>query len=79
VSTGNCTTKVDLGSISEEAMQSIELKVGENSITIDQTGITIKGMMVSIEGQVQAEIKGPMATVNADAMLTLKGGITMIN
>ena len=29
----------------EEAMQAIELKVGGNSIKVDQTGITIKGMM----------------------------------
>jgi type VI secretion system secreted protein VgrG len=79
ISMGNQSTKVDLGSISTEAMQSITLKVGENSITIDQMGVTVKGMMVSIQGQIQTEVKGLMTTVNADAMLQCKGAITMIN
>jgi type VI secretion system secreted protein VgrG len=60
-------------------MQSITLTVGGNSITIDQTGVTIKGIMVSVQGQATAELKSPMTTVNGDGMLTLKGGITMIN
>ncbi|MCI0461364.1 MAG: type VI secretion system tip protein VgrG [Gemmataceae bacterium] len=76
---GNQTTKLDLGQSTTEAMQGIELKVGQSSIKIDQTGITIKGMLVSIEGQVQTEVKGLMTTVKGDAMLTAKGGITMIN
>ena len=76
---GNQTTKVDLGKISEEAMQSIDLKVGQSSIHIDQMGVTIKGMMIKIEGQIQVQVKGVMVQVNADAILILKGGITMIN
>jgi len=76
---GNQTTKLDLGSASTEAMQSIEFKVGQSSIKIDQMGVTIKGMMVSIEGQIQCEVKGMMMSVSADAMLQAKGGITMIN
>jgi len=78
ISMGNQTTKLSLGSSSTEAMQSITLKVGGNSITIDQTGITIKGLMVSIEGQTQTQVKGLMTQINGDAMLQLKGGITMI-
>jgi type VI secretion system secreted protein VgrG len=76
---GNQTTKVNLGQISEEAMQSIELKVGQSSILINQMGVTIKGMMISIEGQIQVQVKGVMVQVNGEAMLILKGGITMIN
>jgi type VI secretion system secreted protein VgrG len=76
---GNQTTKVDLGSIDTEAMQSITLKVGQSSIVIDQKGVTIQGMMISIQGQVQVQVQAPMVQVNADAMLILKGGITMIN
>ena len=55
---GNQTTKLDLGSSTTEAMQSIELKVGQSSVKLDQMGVTIKGMMISIEGQVQTEVKG---------------------
>lgn len=79
VKMGNHTTKLDLGKISQEAMQAIELKVGQNSIKVDQTGVTIKGMMVKIEGQVQTQVKGLMTQINGDAMLQVKGGITMIN
>lgn len=76
---GNQSTKVDLGQISTEALQSIELKVGQSSIRIDQMGVTIKGMMINIEGQVQVQVKGLMTQVNGDAMLKMQGGITMIN
>ncbi len=76
---GNKTTKIDLGKSTTEAMQSIEMKVGENSIKVDQTGVTIKGLMVKIEGTAMAEMKAPMTKVTGDAMLTAKGGITMIN
>lgn len=76
--TGNQSTKLDLGASTTEAMQSIQLKVGGSSITIDQTGVTIKGMMISIEGEVQTQVKGLMTQINGDAMLQLKGGITMI-
>ena len=76
---GNQTTKLDLGKSEEEAMQSIELKVGQSSIKLDQMGVTIKGMMITIEAQVQMQMKGLMTQVNGDAMLTAKGGIVMIN
>lgn len=76
---GNQTTKLDLGASKTEAMQSIELKVGGSSIKVDQMGVTIKGMMVKIEGQMMTEVKGLMTQVKGDAMLTAKGAITMIN
>jgi type VI secretion system secreted protein VgrG len=76
---GSITIKADLGAITLQAMQSITLKVGTNTLTISQTGVEIKGLMVSIEGQVQTEVKGLMTTTSGTAMLTLKGAITMIN
>jgi type VI secretion system secreted protein VgrG len=79
LSVGNHEVKLDAGASKVEAMQSITFKVGSNSITIDQTGVQIKGMMVKIEGQVMLQLKSPMTTVNGDGMLTLKGGITMVN
>ena len=75
---GNQTTKLNLGAASTEAMQSITLTVGQSSIKIDPTGVTISGMMVSIQGQIQSEVKGLMVSVSADAMLQAKGAITMI-
>ncbi|HKV51457.1 MAG TPA: type VI secretion system tip protein TssI/VgrG [Gemmatimonadaceae bacterium] len=79
LSMGNQTTKLDLGAVSTEAMQSIELKVGSSSIKIDQMGVTIKGMEVQIEGELLAKVKGLITQVVADGMLQAKGGITMIN
>jgi type VI secretion system secreted protein VgrG len=79
IKTGNDTTKIDAGASSTEAAQSIELKVGENSIKIEQSGITIKGMMITIEGSAKLDAKSPLTTVNGDGTLTLKGGMTMIN
>jgi hypothetical protein len=38
-------------------MQSIELKWVANSIKIDQTVSTIKGIMVKIEGQAMTQIR----------------------
>jgi len=76
---GNIDTKASLGKITLEAMQKIELKVGANSIVIDQVGVTIKGVMVKIEGSAMTQIKAPMTQVNGDGMLMMKGGITMIN
>lgn len=75
---GNQTTKLDLGKSETEAMQSIELKVGQSSIKVDQLGVTIKGMMINVEGQVMTNLKGLMTQVSADAILTVKGGLTMI-
>lgn len=76
---GNQTTKVTVGSESHEALQQIELKVGQSSIVLTQQGITIKGMMISIEGTIQLEAKSVMTTVSADAIMTVKGALTMIN
>ncbi len=70
---------VDALSLAMEGKTSFELKVGQNSIKIDQSGITIKGLQVKIEGSVMTEVKGLLTTVKADTMLTVKGAITMIN
>jgi type VI secretion system secreted protein VgrG len=76
---GDQSTKLDLGSSTTEAMQSIELKVGQSSVKLDQMGVTIKGMMISVEGQIQTQVKGTITQINGDAMLQCQGGITMIN
>lgn len=79
VSMGNITVKADAGTITLQAMQSITLKVGSNTLVLSQSGIELKGMQIAIEGQTQAELKSPMVKVDGSAMLTLKGGVVMIN
>jgi type VI secretion system secreted protein VgrG len=84
VKMGNRDVKIDMGNdaltikMGNQAMQSIELKVGQSSIKLDQMGVTIKGMKVSVEGQILTEVKGLMTNVNATAILQVKGGLTMI-
>jgi type VI secretion system secreted protein VgrG len=79
ITQGNHTVKLNAGASSTQAMQSITLTVGSNSIKIDQTGITLQGIMVKIQGQAQVQAQAPMVQMSADAMMQIKGGITMIN
>ena len=76
---GDQSTKLDLGASATDALQSITLTVGQSSIKIDQMGVTIKGMMITIEGQIQTQVKGLITQVNGTAMLQCQGAITMIN
>ena len=70
--TKDITITSDTGSITIEAMTEIKLVVGKNSITIDQMGVTIDAVMVKVAAKTTAEVQ-------AMAMLTLKGLMTMIN
>lgn len=62
-----------------EAMSNVTIKVGGTYIAIEASGIKISGPQIEVEGQATAEIKSPMTTVKGDAMLTVKGGVVMIN
>ena len=79
VSKGNLTVDTTLGKIDITAMQSITLKVGESSIRIDQMGVTIKGMILNLEGSMLLQTKAPMTQLSAPAMMTLKAGLMMLN
>jgi type VI secretion system secreted protein VgrG len=79
VKMGNQTTKINLGKSETEAMQSIELKVGQSSVKLDQMGVTIKGMMINIEAQIQMQQKALLYQADGSALVQIKGGITMIN
>ena len=55
------------------------LKVGSNTITIDNSGIKVKGIQVAIEGTAKAEMKAPLTTVKADGMLEAKGAVSQVS
>lgn len=78
ISMGNQKTKLDLGKSETEAMQSIELKVGQSSIKLDQMGVTITGMTIKIDGKIQTDVKGMMTQIQGSALMKMGGGITMI-
>jgi type VI secretion system secreted protein VgrG len=75
---GNQTTAINLGKSETTAMTSIELKVGQNSIKIDQSGITLSGMVVKINGQTQTQVSGLTTQVSGTTMVSVSGGITKI-
>lgn len=79
VTQGNRTTTITAGKATTEAGTSIELKVGENSILINQSGITIKGLNITLQGQTKIAASAPVIQVSADGTLTLKGGMVQIN
>lgn len=62
-----------------EAGAAIEFVVGSSGITIDQSGVTIKGPVINVDGTATIDMKSPATTVAGDATLVLKGGMTMIN
>jgi type VI secretion system secreted protein VgrG len=78
-------TVIDKSSL--ESKTEIELKVGSSTITMTPQGIEIKALKITIKaditldmsGGATAALKAPKTDVTADAMLTLKGGIVLIN
>ncbi|QEG01406.1 Phage-related baseplate assembly protein [Stieleria maiorica] len=79
VSQGDDSVSIKAGAHKTEAAKSILLKVGGSSIKIDQQGITIKAMKVSVQAQIKAEVKGTMVDAAASGVLTLKGAMAKIN
>lgn len=79
IDTGDQVIKVTAGSQLVEAGTKIELKVGSNSIVIEQSGITIKGAMITIEAESSLSAKGLNTDVSGDSALNLKGGMVKIN
>jgi type VI secretion system secreted protein VgrG len=69
--TGSFTSTVT-GPITIESKASITIKVGPSSITIDPSGVTIKGPMITTEAQGIAQHKG-------SGMVIIQGGLVMIN
>lgn len=76
---GNQSIRIDAGSSTTEAMQAIELKVGQSCIRIDPQGVTIKGLVVKIEGTLTADLKSAMTSIDGSGVVKVKGGIVTIN
>jgi type VI secretion system secreted protein VgrG len=79
ISLGDYKLDIDAGKATITAMTSIELKVGSNSIKLDQQGITVNGIMVKIDATAKLDANSPLTTVGASGVLTLQGTLTKIN
>lgn len=76
---GDMDVKVSKGKITVTAMKSIELKVGGSSIFMDPKSVKIESPTITVQAKLKADVKSPTTTVSGDMMLTLKGGVVMIN
>lgn len=72
IKSGNMDIKVDKGKISIEAMQSIELKVGQTVLKLTPVEATLDSTMIKIKGKA-------MTNVEAGGILTEKGALIKIN
>ncbi|UPY37742.1 type VI secretion system tip protein TssI/VgrG [Sediminicoccus sp. KRV36] len=79
VKMGNITTKASLGKIEIEAMQSITLKVGMSKIHMTPTSISIESLQIDVKATLALNTQGLLATHKADAIMTVKGGLVLIN
>ena len=79
ISQGNLTIKIDAGKASIEAAQEILLKVGESTITIKPSEISLASVNVKVEASGNLEAKGTQSKVAGSAMLDLDGGTITLN
>lgn len=79
VQTGDRVVIAEGGAIRAQALEAIELRVGGSAIRIDQAGVTITATLVKVAGQAAVDVAAPLAAVRADGMLTLKGGVVLLN
>jgi len=79
VSEGDYSLKTDKGQVTVEAQISITLKVGQNSITIDQSGISLSGLTISTEGKASVSTSAPSVSISGSATTSISGGIVNIN
>jgi type VI secretion system secreted protein VgrG len=75
---GSKSTKVDLGSITYEAMQKIELKVGMSKITIDMAQIKLEAPMITLQATGLAKVQAPVTMVQGTGVMQVQGGVTMV-
>ena len=71
VSTGNHSISISAGTSQVTAAQSITLSVGSNSVKIDQMGVTINGMQISVQSTANMSLQagGPLSVTGATISL----------
>jgi len=79
VDQGNATYDIQQGTCTIQAMQSITLKVGETSIKLTPTGVTIQAQMIKIQASGMLQSQGGFHKVTGSSMLEMSGGMVKIN
>jgi type VI secretion system secreted protein VgrG len=62
-----------------EAQKSIEIIVGQSSIKLEPTQITIKTVKLTVETQVQTQMNSKMTNIESSGITVIKGGMVQIN
>ncbi len=62
-----------------EAQKSIEIIVGQSSIKLEPTQITIKTVKLTVETQVQTQMNSKMTNIESTGITVIKGGMVQIN
>lgn len=75
---GTQTVKVTQ-SVLYESEESITLKVGQNTIKIEQSGITVSAIKIKFAGEAMLESSAPMTKLSAAGMMTIQGGLVKVN
>jgi len=68
-----------LGAVKVDAFTKIVLTVGANSITIDQQGVTIDALTISLNAKVSLSITAPKIDMTSPGMVTIAGSMVKIN
>jgi type VI secretion system secreted protein VgrG len=76
--TGNITVTVSAGSISYSAMQNITFKVGENSLSISPSGITLNGMQIGLTATASAQVSGATVSISGQGEVSVSAPAIMI-
>lgn len=58
-----------------ESSKGITFKVGANEIAITSSGITLKGVKITLEGQAEVGVKGAKIDVKATALVSIDGAL----
>jgi type VI secretion system secreted protein VgrG len=61
------------------AGEKIEFLVGSSKIVMELGSITIESTLITIKAAAQLDAKSPLTTVEGSGILTLKGGLVLIN
>jgi len=79
VKLGNISTKASLGKIEMEALQSITLTCGASKIHMTPMGIELQALTIKVKASLTLDTEGVLVTHKAAALMTIKGGLVMIN
>jgi len=79
VRSGNYSLKVDKGTVTIEAAQSITLRVGKSSIVMTPSQITLDALTIFSNAHALNIVNGPQTEVHGTGGTTITGRVVKIN